>query len=104
MNNIFYDSIKKIFDLIYKFIIVIFETCFIYVVWIFIHTIASNLYTLHCARLGILDIFISTLTINAPHCSAFRWIMNKSSLVMENMWFLLGGYFSLTFLKKINVK
>lgn len=97
-----WNLINKILTVFHKLINLFFETCFVYLCWILIHTLASNLYSEYCAKVGFFNIIISTLTINSPHCNAFRWLVQKSSLVIENMWFLLGGYFSVSLVKKFS--
>ena len=85
--------------LIDKFIFyfkIIFNSCFVYFVWIVLHTISSHLYTKYCAPIGFIDILVSSLTVSTPHCYAFRWIINKSSFIIDNMWFILGGFVSLS--------
>lgn len=86
-----------------RFSAVIFLQSFaFYLLWILVHSCASNYYSELCAPKGITGILYSSLTISSPHCNGLRWLITKSAVSVDNMWTLIGTFFSVNVLSKIN--
>lgn len=87
-------NFKSIFNTIY-------EVAGIFILWISIHYIASNLYPKFCAELTILGFIKSIFVAQAPHCIALRWIIYNGGLAINSMWISIGMWVTTKMLKKI---
>jgi hypothetical protein len=66
----------------------------IFLMWIIIHYIASNLYASFCAELTLFGLIKSVFVAQAPHCVAMRWIVYNGGNVINNMWLSIGMWFT----------
>jgi hypothetical protein len=87
-------NIKSIFNTIY-------EVAGIFILWITIHYIASNLYPMFCAELSLLGFVKSIFVAQAPHCIALRWIIYNGGLAINSMWISIALWVTTKMLKKI---
>ena len=87
-------NFKSIFNTIY-------EVAGIFILWISIHYIASNLYPKFCAELSMLGFVKSIFVAQAPHCIALRWIIYNGGLAINSMWISIGMWVTTKMLKKI---
>lgn len=85
-NNFVSDYIVSIIWNIYYFLQ-------FYILWICVHTLASNVYTHLCAHFSFNGFLMSPFLVSTPHCKALHWLTNKSLSCIENMWTILGGWF-----------
>jgi hypothetical protein len=82
-------SIIKDINSIIKDII---KICYIYVLWIIVHFVASHLYVRLCTPNTIIGFLLSPLLVTSPHCISLRWLIYNGSLNINNMWVLLGAW------------
>jgi len=87
-------NIKSIFNTIY-------EVAGIFILWISIHFIASNLYAQFCAELTILGFVKSIFVAQAPHCIALRWIIYNGGLAINSMWTSIALWVTTKMFKKL---
>jgi hypothetical protein len=66
------------------------EICGIYILWILLHYIASQLYIHFCVSLTIWGFIMSPFLIPTPHCQALRWMIHNGAAVINSMWSVLG--------------
>jgi hypothetical protein len=66
------------------------EICGIYILWIFLHYIASHLYIHFCAPLTIAGFLMSPFLTPTPHCQALRWTIYTGANAINSMWAVLG--------------
>lgn len=68
----------------------IYEVCGIFIFWIIIHFMASNLYHIYCADLSIFGFIKSIFVAQAPHCIAMRWVIYNGGSMINYMWTTLA--------------
>jgi hypothetical protein len=76
----------------YPFLITIWKCSNIYILWIGIHYVSSNLYPYFCANLSLKGFITSPFLAMAPHCRAISWLQETSTTVIENMWVMFGTW------------
>lgn len=64
----------------------------IYVLWIFIHYIASHLYVIYCTPSNIIGFVASPIIVSSPHCTGIRWCITKGADTIIAMWIILGTW------------
>ena len=64
----------------------------IYVCWIFMHYIATNLYPIVCAPPTFKGFLMSPFMVTTPPCVAIRWIIDSGATSITTMWTLLGAW------------
>jgi hypothetical protein len=70
-----------------------FITCFgIYILWIFIHYFAANLYTKLCTPFTFIGFISSPFLATTPHCQAIRWVVYNGGNSILVMWGLLAAW------------
>jgi len=89
-------NIKSIFNAIY-------EAAGVFILWIIIHYIASNLYPKFCTELTFLGFIKSMFVAQAPHCIALRWIIYNGGIAINSMWISIAFWATTKMLKKIVV-
>jgi hypothetical protein len=82
----------------------IYDIAGIFILWIMLHYIASNLYPRFCAELSILGFIKSIFVTQAPHCVALRWVINNGSNVINSMWASIALWFTTKVFKNLIVK
>jgi len=82
----------------YKSIKIVFSVSRIYLLWIFLHYIASHSYVKFCTPNTISGFIISPFLTSSPHCNGLRWVINSGSNVINNMWLLLGTWLGSSFI------
>ena len=74
----------------------------VYLIWIFLHYVASHLYITFCVPKTLYGFVMSPFMIPAPHCQGLRWVAFNSSTTITNMWVVLGTWiYSFILLKKV---
>jgi hypothetical protein len=80
----------------------------IYILWIILHFICSNLYVKYCTPNTIIGFLSSPFITTLPQCQAFRWVIYNGGNSIMNMWLILGiwimKYLVVITLTNVNVK
>jgi hypothetical protein len=63
-----------------------------YLFWVVLHYICAHLYARWCAPLTFGGFILSPFLTPAPHCQAFRWVINNGSNCITAMWLTLGTW------------
>jgi hypothetical protein len=92
--NIFFITI----DYTYKGIKIIINVGGIYLLWIFLHYLASHLYVKLCVPNTIFGFVMSPFMTATPHCQGLRWVIYNSANMINNMWIVLGSWICSTIL------
>lgn len=98
-----------LFNNSYKVVIICFQYTFktmkifinisgIYLLWIFLHFLASQLYVKMCVPNTLIGFFMSPFMTATPHCQGLRWIIYNSGSMINNMWIILGAWICSTIL------
>ena len=87
-------NFKSIFNTIY-------EVTGVFILWIIIHFVASNLYHRFCAELTVYGFIKSIFVAQGPHCIALRWVIYNGGIAINNMWISIGIWFTSKLFKKI---
>jgi len=61
-----------------------------YILWIFVHYIATQLYVKLCVHWSIIGFITSPLLVAAPHCSGLLWCINQGVRNIQTMWVIIG--------------
>jgi len=64
----------------------------IYLVWIFLHFIASHLYVRLCVPNTLIGFLLSPFMTATPHCQGLRWVVFNAANMINNMWVILGTW------------
>lgn len=64
----------------------------IYLVWIFLHFIASHLYVRLCVPNTLIGFLLSPFMTATPHCQGLRWVVFNAANMINNMWIILGSW------------
>jgi hypothetical protein len=97
INNL-YNLIIFSFNYIYKAIKIFINVSGIYLLWIFLHYIASQLYIELCVPKSIMGFLISPFMTATPQCQGLRWVVYNAANIINNMWILLGTWICSTLL------
>ena len=93
-----YSSLKThFFALLNKFKF-LFHISKIYLLWIILHYIASQLYIKFCVPTTVWGFLISPFIVTTPHCQGLRWIVYNAANIINNMWVVLGTWVCSTLL------
>jgi len=99
------------FEYAYKSIKIVINISGIYLLWIFLHYLASHLYVRLCVPSTIVGFLISPFMTATPHCQGLRWIVYNAANMINNMWIILGAWIcsillnpSFPFLEKVDTK
>ncbi len=72
---------------------IMYDTTKIYLLWILLHYIASQIYAPICSPYSFWGFIIAPILAVTPQCRALRWIINTGGNTMETMWVILGAWF-----------
>jgi len=64
----------------------------VYLLWIFLHYVASHLYIKLCVPNTLIGFLISPFMTATPHCQGLRWIVYNAANIINNMWVILGTW------------
>ncbi len=64
----------------------------IYVIWMFIHYIASHLYTYFCVPYTFLGFIAAPFLVTSPHCAGLRWCIVHGAETITAMWVVIGTW------------
>ena len=99
----FYSILDRFFTILYTTIMLIFNAVSIYLLWIFLHYTASQLYVKLCVPENLTGFLLSPFMTATPHCQGLRWIIYNAASVINNMWILLGSWLCSTILNIKNI-
>ena len=99
-----YEFIDNCRSFLYKTLLHIINISGIYLIWICLHFIASQLYIYYCVPKTLYGFIMSPLMIPAPHCQGLRWVVYNSANIITNMWVILGTWVCSVLLININKK
>lgn len=68
------------------------EVAGIYILWITLHWLSSEMYMRMCVGRTVYDILISPFVAPLPHCIALRWMIYNGGRTIEVMWIVLGKW------------
>jgi hypothetical protein len=72
----------------------ILEIVGIYILWIILHFVCSNLYPQFCAEVSLIGFIKSIFVVETPHCIAMRWIIYNCGNIIHDMWTSIGIWIS----------
>jgi hypothetical protein len=93
-----YNVCVIVFEYTYKGIKIFINVSGIYLVWIFLHYIASHLYIKLCVPSSFFGFLMSPFMTATPHCQGLRWIVFNAANMINNMWIILGAWICSTLL------
>lgn len=73
-------------------IYVIYDATKIYLLWVLLHYIASQLYIPFCSPRSFWGFIITPILAVTPQCKALRWVIHSGGNTMETMWVILGAW------------
>mgnify|MGYP003691608843 CR=1 FL=1 len=73
-------------------VIVAWKASSVYIFWIGVHYVSANVYPYFCADATIMGLLTSPILVMTPHCRALLWAQQTSSLVIQNMWIIIGTW------------
>jgi hypothetical protein len=79
----------------------VYEVAGIFILWVMIHFIASNLHHRFCTELTFTGFINSIFVAQTPYCIAFRWIIYNGGLAINNMWISIAFWLTTKIFKKI---
>jgi len=94
IKNNSYKVVVICFQYTFKTIKIIINISGIYLLWIFLHFLASQLYVKLCVPNTIVGFLLSPFMTATPHCQGLRWIIYNSGSMINNMWIVLGTWIS----------
>ena len=65
----------------------------IIILWVLLHFATPHLYVYFCTPATFMGFIMSPFIATTPHCTAFRWCIYNSGLVIASMWMLTGSWF-----------
>jgi len=87
-----YIFLKFSFEYCIKFIKFFINITGIYIVWILLHYVASQLYIKLCVPMTVVGFLLSPFMTATPHCQGLRWIVYNAANIINNMWIILGAW------------
>lgn len=80
------------YNFTYKYVVFIIKVSGIYLLWIFLHFIATHLYVNFCVPKTVVGFIMSPFMTATPHCQGLRWIVYNAAGAINNMWIILGTW------------
>jgi len=108
-NDFLLDNGENIFDTSCQIVVICFEHAYklvkifinatgIYLLWIFLHYLASQLYVKLCVPRTIIGFILSPFMTATPHCQGLRWVIYNAANMINNMWIVFGAWICSTLL------
>jgi len=92
---IFFKNSYETFYNIFSFFV---KTTGVYLLWIFLHYVSSQLYIELCVPKTITGFFMSPFMTATPQCQSLRWVVYNGANIINNMWILFGTWICSKFL------
>ena len=89
------------FDFNYFTFQFLYDVSGVFIIWIVIHYLAANLYSLLCAELTMIGFMKSIFVAQEPHCIAMRWIIYNGGNMINSMWLSIAAWFTTKVFKNI---
>jgi hypothetical protein len=99
-----YNSLNQHFSFVFDKIKILFHISKIYLLWILLHFIASQLYIKLCVPSTLWGFLISPFIVATPYCQGLRWVVYNAANIINNMWVVLGTWICSTILIIDNYK
>jgi len=96
------NAIVIIFNYTYNIFYFFVNTTGIYLIWIFLHYVSSQLYIELCVPKSIIGFVMSPFMTSTPQCQALRWVIYNGANIINNMWILFGTWLCSTILIMTN--
>lgn len=77
---------------LYGFFKNVFSLVGIYIAWILIHYISSQLYVYLCVPTGLYGFLASPFLAPSLHCQTLRWCIYNGGTNITQMWLTLGSW------------
>ena len=90
--EISYNIIVFVGKNIIKFVNFIIKISGVYLMWILLHYVASQLYIKFCTPSDIVGFIMSPFLISTPHCQGLRWLIYNGANMINNMWIMIGAW------------
>jgi hypothetical protein len=71
---------------------VICDAAKIYLLWVLLHYVASQLYIPFCSPRSFWGFIITPILAVTPQCKALRWVIHTGGNTMETMWVIFGAW------------
>jgi hypothetical protein len=94
-NN--YSPIFAFLNYLFKIVKFFIGIAGIYIIWIFLHYVASHLYVRFCVPHTLYGFLLSPFLVATPYCIGLRWLVNNGANTIHSMWILLGSWFGSQF-------
>jgi hypothetical protein len=91
-------------DFVKTNVIILFNVCKIYLLWICIHHLAGMLYCRYCTPPTFIGFMLSAFMAATPQCVAFRWVIYNGGFVITNMWIMLGTWIAAYLLSNVGAR
>ena len=88
---------------IYKSLKICINISGIYILWILLHYISSQLYVELCVPRTFTGLIFSPFLIMTPHCQGLKWIIYNGGNSINNMWIIIGTYLSSFIIKPFSI-
>jgi hypothetical protein len=85
------------YNFTYKYVVLIIKVSGIYLLWIFLHFVATHLYVNFCVPKSVMGFIMSPLMVAAPHCYTFRWCITNGANNISTMWVVFGTWIASKF-------
>ncbi len=98
-SHVFLEKANFIFSYTYKFFKIMFSVSGVYLLWIFLHYFASQLYVKICVPNTVIGFVMSPFMTATPHCQGLRWVVYNAANMINNMWIICGSFICSSILK-----
>jgi hypothetical protein len=68
------------------------KTIVVYIFWICIHYIGSQMYARYCTPWTLMGFIMSPFTAASPQCKGLAWVVYTGSNSINAMWVLIGTF------------
>ena len=92
------DNLIIMFNIIIKTICFLFNTLKVYMLWVSLHYVASQLYIEWCVPKTVFGFLASPFITSTPQCQSLRWVIYNGANMISNMWLVLGTWITTTLL------
>lgn len=92
------DNLIIMLNIIIKTICFLFNTLKIYMLWVSLHYVASQLYIELCVPKTVFGFLASPFITSTPQCQSLRWVIYNGANIISNMWIVLGTWITTTLL------
>jgi hypothetical protein len=80
------------YNFTYKYVVLIVKVSGVYLLWIFLHFVATHLYVKFCVPKTVMGFIMSPFMTATPHCQGLRWVVYNAASTINNMWIILGTW------------